>query len=104
MQEDLEALQPMLAQATIETDALLETIALETKEANLSKEVIAKEEKICNAQAAAANEIKSSCEAELALAIPALEAAVKALKTLTKGDITEVKAMKKPPDGMYWWW
>ncbi len=32
--------------------------------------------------------------------IPALESAVKALKTLSKNDIVEVKAMKKPPPGV----
>lgn len=33
-------------------------------------------------------------------AIPALNAAIKALKTLQKSDIVEVKAMKAPPDGV----
>ncbi|KAG7377648.1 hypothetical protein PHYPSEUDO_011184 [Phytophthora pseudosyringae] len=100
MQVELEALQPLLKVATIETDALLETISREQKEANATKDVVGAEEKLCNAQAAEANGIKESCEAELAEAIPALENAVKALQTLTKGDITEIKAMKKPPDGV----
>jgi dynein heavy chain len=39
---------------------------------------------------------KNSCEADLAEAIPALEAAERALKSLKKDDITEMKAMKKP--------
>lgn len=100
MQVELEALQPLLKVATIETDALLETISREQKEANVTKDIVGAEEKLCNDQAAAANAIKESCEAELAEAIPALENAVKALQTLTKGDITEIKAMKKPPDGV----
>ncbi|EQC41008.1 hypothetical protein, variant 1 [Saprolegnia diclina VS20] len=100
MQVELEALQPMLKVATVETDALLETIAREQKDANATKTVVAAEEAQCNEQAAAAMEIKTQCEAGLAEAIPALESAVKALQTLTKGDITEVKAMKKPPDGV----
>ncbi|KAE8911583.1 Dynein heavy chain 7, axonemal [Phytophthora fragariae] len=100
MQVELEALQPLLKVATIETDALLETISREQKEANVTKDIVGAEEKLCNEQAAEANAIKSSCEAELAEAIPALENAVKALQTLTKGDITEIKAMKKPPDGV----
>ncbi|KAG6609727.1 Axonemal dynein heavy chain [Phytophthora cinnamomi] len=100
MQVELEALQPLLKVATIETDALLETISREQKEANVTKDIVGAEEKLCNEQAAEANGIKESCEAELAEAIPALENAVKALQTLTKGDITEIKAMKKPPDGV----
>ncbi|RLN75627.1 hypothetical protein BBJ28_00023466 [Nothophytophthora sp. Chile5] len=100
MQVELEALQPLLKVATIETDALLETISREQKEANATKDIVGAEEQLCNAQAAEANGIKESCEEELAEAIPALENAVKALQTLTKGDITEIKAMKKLPDGV----
>ena len=40
---------------------------------------------------------KASCEADLAEAIPALNAAISALNSLTKGDITEMKGMKNPP-------
>ena len=32
--------------------------------------------------------------------MPALEGAIAALKSLSKGDITEIKAMKKPPDAV----
>ena len=39
-------------------------------------------------------------EQQLAEAIPVLESALKAVSQLNKGDITEVKAMKKPPDGV----
>ena len=49
------------------------------------------------AAAAAANEIAASCEADLALAMPALEGAMAALRSLSKGDLVEIKAMKKPP-------
>ncbi|CCI46649.1 unnamed protein product [Albugo candida] len=100
MQIELEALQPQLKLATFDTDALLETISHEQEEANWTKNNVAAEEQLCNNQAATANSIKQSCEAELAQAIPALENALQALQTLTKGDITEIKAMKKPPDGV----
>lgn len=39
-----------------------------------------------------ASALKSSCEADLAEALPALEAAIAALKSLSKGDIVEVRA------------
>jgi len=100
MQEELEALQPKLKEATIATDELIVTIGVQQKEADSKKIFVQKEEALCNAQAAEANELKTSCESELAEAIPALENAVKALKTLSKGDIVEVKAMKKPPPGV----
>jgi dynein heavy chain len=47
-------------------------------------------------QALEATNMKNSCEADLSEAIPALEAAERALKSLKKDDITEMKAMKKP--------
>ncbi|CAN0589569.1 unnamed protein product, partial [Ectocarpus sp. 12 AP-2014] len=55
------------------------------------------QEVICNKQAEESKALKASCETDLAEALPALESAVSALKSLSKGDIVEVKAMKKPP-------
>ena len=42
----------------------------------------------------------TQCEGDLAEAIPALEAALAALKTLKPADITIVKTMKSPPAGV----
>jgi len=64
------------------------------------KEVVAKEKASAEVIAANASEIKVDCEAGLAEAIPALEAAVKALSTLKKSDIDECKNMKAPPAGV----
>lgn len=50
--------------------------------------------------AAEANAIKTECEADLAVALPALEKAINALNTLKPSDIGEVKAMKNPPSGV----
>lgn len=57
------------------------------------------EEAVASAEAAKVKVIKDECEADLAEALPALQAAIKALDTLTKNDITEVKGMKSPPYG-----
>ncbi len=57
------------------------------------------EEAAASAEAAKVKAIKDECESDLAEAMPALEAALKALDTLTKNDITEVKGMKSPPAG-----
>ena len=64
----------------------------------MSSQVVAADEAIANEAAAAAQAIKDECEADLAEAIPALEAAVAALNTLKPADITEVKAMKVNED------
>lgn len=52
---------------------------------------------ICNAQAEESRALKASCETDLAEALPALESAVSALKSLSKGDIVEVSAAIFPP-------
>lgn len=40
---------------------------------------------------------QDDCEAELCVAMPLLESALAALNTLSKADITEMRAMKNPP-------
>lgn len=73
---------------------------MESEEADKVKEVVSQEEAVASAEAAKVKAIKDDCEADLAEAIPMLESALKALDTLTKNDITEVKGMKSPPAGM----
>ena len=96
MQSFLEALQPKLKEATIETDALLVKITTDKIIANEQSVIVEAEAKKCNEQALEATALKNSCEADLAEAIPALEAAERALKSLKRDDITEMKVMKKP--------
>lgn len=44
--------------------------------------------------------IKDECETDLAQALPVLEEALKALDTLDRNDITEIRTMNTPPDGV----
>lgn len=60
------------------------------------------QEVICNKQAEDSKALKSSCEADLAEALPALESAVSALKSLSKGDIVEVSTKGIIPSMGYW--
>ena len=100
MQQELRELQPKLEKAKIETDELMVNIEKDSKEVNATRIVVAKEEAEANKQAESAAVIKKSCEDDLAEAIPALEDAMRALQTLKKNDIVEVKSMKSPPDGV----
>ena len=61
---------------------------------NVRLQVVAADEAVANAAAGKSQAIKDECEADLAEAIPALEAAINALNTLTSKDITLVKSMK----------
>ena len=100
MQKELVELAPKLKVAQKETDDMLVKIEAMTVDANKTKEIVAAKEAETSQQAAAANKIKEECEQELAVAIPVLNAAIKALNTLKKSDITEVKSMKTPPGGV----
>lgn len=64
-------------------------------------QVVSQEEVVASGEAAKVQAIKDECEADLAEAMPAMQAAVRALDTLTKNDITEVKGMKSPPAGAF---
>lgn len=84
-------LTSMVGVLQVVTDAAMEVIAKETFEADKVKQAVSSEEAIASEEAAKVQAIKTECEADLAEAIPVLEKAVKALNTLTKGDIGEVK-------------
>ncbi|GBG29641.1 Dynein heavy chain 7, axonemal [Hondaea fermentalgiana] len=100
MRQELEALQPKLVIAQKETDAKLEMVQGKQKEADQQKEIVQRDEAQAKEQAASCEKDKAECEEMLAEAIPALEGAVKALSTLSKNDITEVKSLKTPPAGV----
>ncbi len=97
MQAELVDLQPKLVASTKETEEALVVIASETEAADKVRTVVSKEEAIASTEAAKVKAIKDECEGDLAEAMPLLESALKALDTLTKNDITEVKGMKSPP-------
>ena len=58
------------------------------------------DESAANNAAQEAKAIKDECEAKLAEAMPAMNAALSALDTLKQNDISIVKAMQNPPDGV----
>ncbi len=94
MQKELQDLQPQLVKMSEETDKMMIQIEQETVEVEAKKEVVAADEAVANQAAADAQKIKDECEADLSVALPALESALQALNTLKPADITEVKAMK----------
>ena len=98
MQEELTALKPNLIKTVAETEELLAKVAkektevVEPKAAIVDAEVAEAEKK-----GAAANAIKTECEANLAEAIPVLNAALAALDTIKPADIKLVQSFKNPP-------
>ncbi|GIQ88479.1 dynein heavy chain, partial [Kipferlia bialata] len=92
--------KPLLVEKSKATEALMVEIQGKRKSANQFKVVLQKEEAVSQKQADEADAIASSCEADLAKALPALESAMQALKSLKKSDIVEIKAMSNPPEGV----
>ncbi|RDD45105.1 Dynein heavy chain 7, axonemal, partial [Trichoplax sp. H2] len=100
MQLELENLQPQLKQASKEVDDIMVVIEAESIEVSKTEKIVKGDEAIANEQAKAAKAIKDECDADLAEAMPVLEAALSALNTLTQQDITFIKTMLNPPQGI----
>lgn len=82
MQKELEDLQPQLVVAAEENSKMMIVIEKESAEVEATSKVVKSDEAVANEQAAKAQALKDECEADLAEAIPALEAALAALDTL----------------------
>ncbi|XP_078260700.1 dynein axonemal heavy chain 7 [Rhinoraja longicauda] len=100
MQGELAALQPELIVASAAVDNMMIIIEKESIEVSRTEEIVKADELIANDQAMVAKGIKDECDADLAKALPILEAALTALDTLTTQDITVMKSMKSPPSGV----
>jgi len=90
MQKELEELQPQLVVSAAENSKMLIVIEKESVEVEATSKVVKADEAVANEQAASAQALKDECEAELAEAIPALEAALAALNTLKVDNSSEI--------------
>lgn len=90
----------MLVQKSSDAEVLLVQVAKDSAEANVVAEKVGAEEAIVGKQAAETKMVADDAQRDLDRALPALESAVKALKSLTKADITEVKSFTNPPNAV----
>jgi dynein heavy chain len=100
MQVELEDMQPVLKKTVIEVEELMVVIAKDKEDAAVTKISVERDEASANEKATKTKAIADDAQRDLDEALPALEAAVKALKSLNKNDIVEVKSMKNPPAGV----
>lgn len=100
MQLALEALQPQLVVAAGKVADTMKKVEAESADAAEVEKVVMIDEAAANEQAQVAQGIKDECDANLAEAMPILEAALAALNTLTTADIAIIKTMKNPPKGI----
>uniref|UniRef100_A0A803YQF6 Dynein axonemal heavy chain 1 n=1 Tax=Meleagris gallopavo TaxID=9103 RepID=A0A803YQF6_MELGA len=98
MQEELESARPLLAQAAKDTLSLL--LQVDTAVAEETRTAVQAEEMKANAKAQRAQAIADDAQKDLAEALPALDSALASLRNLKKSDVTEVRAMQRPPLGV----
>jgi dynein heavy chain len=96
LQEALEKKQPELEKTVKEVSETKIVIAKETEDANKVKVVVAAEEQEASVQEAEVNKIKTDADKDLAVALPALENAVKKVKEIKVNDFYELKGISKP--------
>lgn len=98
MQVELAELEPILKQKSKDTDALMASLTVDQEEADKVREVVEADEKVAKEKAAATKIIADDAQRDLDQALPLLEAANKALDSLDKSDIAEIRVFKQPPD------
>ncbi|XP_030585284.1 LOW QUALITY PROTEIN: dynein heavy chain 1, axonemal-like [Archocentrus centrarchus] len=100
MQEELETMRPLLEEATKDTKVTMETIKKDTVVAEETRKSVQEEEAKASEKAGFAATIAADAQRDLDEALPALDAALASLKSLNKNDVTEVRAMQRPPQGV----
>ncbi|KAJ3125643.1 Dynein heavy chain 6, axonemal, partial [Physocladia obscura] len=98
MQIELQELGPELKQKATDVEALMVKIAKDQETADGVRKVVSDEEIIVRDKATMTESIASEAQKDLDEALPALQAAYKALDALEKKDIAELKVFSKPPD------
>jgi dynein heavy chain len=98
MQKELEDLQPELVRSAHATEELMGQIEQKMPGVLETRKVVSAEAAVAQGEADVVTAQKNEVEADLAVAIPALEEAVAALQTIRPNDINEIKALSKPPE------
>uniref|UniRef100_A0A8C5QQJ6 Dynein axonemal heavy chain 1 n=1 Tax=Leptobrachium leishanense TaxID=445787 RepID=A0A8C5QQJ6_9ANUR len=100
MQEELETMRPLLEEAAQDTVITMQKIEEDTVVAEATRRSVQVEEAKATEKARMAQEIAADAQKDLDEALPALDAALASLKSLNKNDVTEVRAMQRPPEGV----
>jgi len=98
MQGELADLQPELVESAAQTEVLMGQIEEKMPGVMATRKTVSAEAEITQKEADIVGAQKASVEADLAEAIPALEAAVQALNTIKPADVGEIRVLSKPPE------
>ncbi|XP_071452908.1 dynein axonemal heavy chain 1-like [Hetaerina americana] len=100
LRTELEKMKPQLDAATVEVETMLVKIAEDTVIVEETREEVEIEEEAAKLVKAETEAMAADAQRDLDEALPLLEAAESSLKSLNKNDITEVRALKRPPAGV----
>lgn len=98
MQRELADLQPDLVESAAASEQLMKVIQQKMPGVLETRRIVTAEAAVAQEEADTVQKQKNEVEADLAVAIPALEEAVAALNTIKPNDINEIKALSKPPE------
>ncbi|KAI9224346.1 dynein heavy chain and region D6 of dynein motor-domain-containing protein [Blastocladiella britannica] len=100
LQEELEAMQPMLLQTSQETEYAMKKIAADKIKAEEIRTIVSREEADASIKADETKSIADDAQRDLDEALPALAAALESLNSLSKNDVIEIRSMQRPPEGV----
>ena len=98
LQIELVKMQPILQKQEADTKILLTRVEKDRADAAIQQEGAARDTQVAVKAREEVQIIKDDCQSELDQAMPAYYSAVKALQTLDKKSITEVKSYVNPPE------
>ncbi|XP_075463117.1 dynein axonemal heavy chain 6 isoform X2 [Ascaphus truei] len=98
MKIELSALEPVLKQKSVDVDALMEKLSVDQENADQVRRIVKEDEAIAKVKAEETQAIADDAQRDLDEAMPSLQAANKALDSLDKADISEIRVFTKPPD------
>ena len=98
MKKELVALEPELKKKSEDTNILMEKLVVDQEEADKVRKVVLEDEAIAKTKADETQAIADDAQRDLDKALPALEAAIKALDALDKNDVSEVRVFNTPPE------
>ncbi|XP_078532463.1 dynein axonemal heavy chain 6-like [Lissotriton helveticus] len=98
MKLELSALEPVLQRKSVDVDALMEKLSVDQENADQVRRIIKEDEATAKVKAEDTQAIADDAQRDLDEALPALQAANKALDSLDKADISEIRVFTKPPD------
>jgi dynein heavy chain, axonemal len=97
MSEELKVNQEQVTAFQAECDAFIKIIQLQTAEADVAKEQVSEQSKKIAVEEDKCKVMAEQAQGDLDAAMPALRAAIAALDSLNKKDLTEIRSFPSPP-------